>query len=59
MTLKVFDILGNEIGILVNEEKPTGSYEVEFSAKDLTSGIYIYSLQAGAFVESKKMMMIK
>ncbi len=59
VSLKVYDILGNEVAILVNEEKPAGSYEVEFDAKALTSGIYFYKLQAGSFVETKKMSLLK
>ncbi|MFI5406690.1 MAG: T9SS type A sorting domain-containing protein, partial [Nitrososphaerales archaeon] len=59
VTLKVFDILGNEIAILVNEEKPIGSYEVEFDGKSLPSGIYYYQLKAGNFVEAKKMILLK
>ncbi|MDY0081984.1 MAG: T9SS type A sorting domain-containing protein, partial [Ignavibacteriaceae bacterium] len=47
VTLKVYDILGTEITTLVNEEKPAGNYEVEFSGNDLTSGIYFYQLKAG------------
>ena len=59
VTLKVYDVLGNEIATLVNEEKPIGSYEVEFNAKSLPSGIYFYRLQAGSFVETKKMVLMK
>ena len=58
-TLKIYDALGNEIATLVKEEKPAGSYEVEFNASSLSSGIYFYKLQAGSFVESKKMILIK
>jgi Secretion system C-terminal sorting domain len=58
-TLKVYDVLGNEIATLVNEEKPAGSYEVEFSAKGLPSGIYFYQLKAGRFMETKKMVLIR
>jgi hypothetical protein len=57
--LKVFDILGREIIILVNEENPAGSYEVKFDAANLPSGIYFYRLQAGKFLETKKMMLLK
>ena len=57
--LKVYDILGREIAILVNEEKPTGRYEVEFNASSLASGIYFYRLQAGSFVDTKKMILMK
>ncbi len=63
VSLKVYDVLGNEIATLVNEEKPAGDYEVEFntsSIKHLTSsGIYFYQLRAGAFVETKKMVLLK
>lgn len=66
VTLKVYDILGNEIATLVNEEKPSGNYEVEFNtessirlARNLTSGIYFYQLVAGSFIETKKMILIK
>ena len=52
-------MLGNEVATLVNEEKPAGSYEVEFSAYGLTSGIYFYKLTAGNFAETKKMLLMK
>ena len=68
--LKVYDILGSEVATLVNEEKPAGSYEVEFKSTvgslptgqaglQLASGIYFYRLQAGAFVSTKKMILLK
>ena len=59
VTLKVFDVLGKEVATLVNEEKPAGSYEVEFNAASLSSGIYFYKIQAGSFVETKKMILMK
>jgi len=59
VTLKIYDVLGNEIEVLVNEEKPAGIYEVNFDASGLTSGIYYYRFQAGSFSETKKMMLIK
>ncbi len=59
VTIKVYDVLGNEIAILVNEEKAVGSYEVEFDGNQLTSGIYFYTLAAGSFRESKKMILLK
>ncbi|RKY93654.1 MAG: hypothetical protein DRQ01_04250 [Ignavibacteriae bacterium] len=59
VTLKVYDVLGNEVATLVNEEKLAGEYEVEFSAKGLPSGIYFYQLRAGNFVETKKMILLK
>jgi hypothetical protein len=57
--LKVYDVLGNEIATLVNEEKSVGSYEINFNARSLSSGIYFYNLQAGSFVEIRKMILIK
>jgi hypothetical protein len=65
--LKVYDVLGNEVATLVDEYKPAGSYEVEFSADGLTSGIYFYKLQAGnpstgsgqGFVETRKMILLR
>jgi len=59
VTLKVYDILGNEIATLVNGEKPAGNYEVEFKAENNTSGIYFYSLTSGAFTETKKMILLR
>ena len=58
-TLKVFDVLGNEVVILVDEYKPAGIYEVEWSATGLPSGIYFYRLQAGDFIEMKKMILLR
>jgi hypothetical protein len=51
--------LGNEIEILVNEEKQTGTYEITWYAEQLPSGVYFYRLQAGPFVETKKMVLMK
>jgi len=68
VTLKVYDLLGREVATLVNEEKPAGSYSVEFRMQnlptgqaglELSSGIYFYKLQAGSFVETKKMILMK
>jgi len=59
VVLKIFDILGNEIATLVNEEKPAGEYEVEFNGAALTSGVYFYQLKAGEFIQSKKMVLLK
>ena len=73
-TLKVYDVLGNEVATLVDEYKSAGSYEVEFSARgglvssiqyptsgirNLASGIYFYQLKAGDFIETKKMVLIR
>ena len=59
VVIKVFDILGNEIETLVNEEKQTGTYEITWYAEGLPSGVYFYRLQSGDFVETKKMILIK
>jgi photosystem II stability/assembly factor-like uncharacterized protein len=59
VTLKVYDVLGNEISTLVNEKIPAGSYEFDFDATGLPSGIYLYRLQAGDFVDTRKMILIK
>jgi len=59
VSLKVYDILGNEVANLIDEEKPAGEYEVEFYAKELSSGIYFYTLRTGAFIQTKKMILIK
>jgi photosystem II stability/assembly factor-like uncharacterized protein len=59
ISLKVYDVLGNKVSTLVHEEKPTGEYEVEFSGKGLTTGIYFYQLIAGQFLDTKKMILIK
>ncbi len=59
IVIKVFDILGNEIETLVNEEKHIGTYELTWNAEQLPSGIYFYRLQAGSFVETKKMVLMK
>ncbi len=57
--LKVYDVLGNEVATLVNEFKPAGSYEVNFNAAKLSSGVYLYKLNAGSFIETKKMILLK
>ena len=59
VTLKIYDILGKEVAELVNEEKPAGQYEVKFNASKLTSGVYLYTLKAGNYTETKKMVLIK
>jgi hypothetical protein len=58
-TIKVFDVLGNEVATLVDEYKLAGRYEVEFNAEKLASGIYFYKLQAGDYTAVKKMILIK
>ena len=59
VVLKVYDVLGNEVKTLINREMPTGVYEVEFDASGLTAGIYFYTLSAGDFIKTKKMILLK
>jgi len=59
VTIKIYDVLGNEVAALVNEEKPVGTYELNWNAANLPSGVYFYRLQAGNFVETKKMILLK
>ena len=66
VSLKVFDILGNEVASLVDEYRPAGKYTVEFNShsglsgiRELPSGVYVYQLNAGGFVKSKKMILLK
>lgn len=66
VTLKVYDLLGNEVATLVNEYKAAGSYEVEFTShsglsgiRELPSGVYFYQLRAGSFVQTKRMVLLK
>lgn len=57
--LKIYDILGREIAILVNEHLKPGTYEVEFDGSGYSSGIYFYKLTAGEFTETKRMILVK
>ena len=59
VSLKVYDVLGNEVTILVNEVKSAGSHSIDFNASQLGSGVYFYKLQAGNFSETKSMILIK
>jgi len=64
VTIKIYDVLGSEVAALVNEEKPGGTYEVEFNGhsdegQNLTSGVYFYQLKAGSYVETKKMILLR
>ncbi|MCG6913446.1 T9SS type A sorting domain-containing protein [bacterium BMS3Abin03] len=58
-TLKIYDILGNEITTLVNEFKPAGNYEVMFDGSNFPSGVYYYRLQSGKFTETKKLVLLR
>jgi hypothetical protein len=55
----VYDILGREVAVLVNETLPAGSHSVNFDASNLTSGVYMYKLEAGGEVLTKRMTLIK
>ena len=59
VTLQVFDVLGREVAMLVNEARPEGVYTVRWDASSQPSGVYYYRLQTGAFVESKKMILMR
>lgn len=59
VNITIYDVLGNEVKILVNEYKPAGNYIVNFDASKLSSGVYIYRLSAGGFAASKKMTVVK
>jgi hypothetical protein len=59
VTLKIYDILGNEMETLVDEFKPAGKYETEFNAASLPSCVYFYSLKAGDYIDTKKMLLLK
>jgi len=59
VTLKVYDILGSEVATLVNEEQEAGYKEIQFNGVGYASGMYIYRLQAGNYISTKKMLMIK
>jgi len=59
VTVKIFNVLGEEVGQLVNEYKNIGSYSVNFDASKLSSGIYFYSLSSGSFMQTKKMIVLK
>ncbi len=57
--LIVYDILGNEVAVLVDEEKEPGIYEVDFFSTGLASGIYIYKIESTGFVDTKKMVLLR
>ena len=59
VTLKVYDILGRQVAELVNKQQEAGSYNVSFDASKLTSGVYLYKIESGSFVSTKKMMLVK
>jgi len=59
VSLKIYDVMGNEVEVLLNEDKQAGSHNIEFDASRLASGTYFYKLQAGSYVDIKKMVLLK
>jgi Zn-dependent metalloprotease len=59
VTLKIYDLLGDEVAELLNEEKPAGSHSIEFDASGMASGTYFYKLQAGSNITTRKMILLK
>jgi hypothetical protein len=59
VNLKIFDVLGREVAVLLNEKMPAGRYSVKWDASRFSSGIYFYRLQAGKFRETKRMILLK
>lgn len=59
VSLMVYNVLGQEVMMLISEEKPAGIYEVQFSAPHLSSGMYMYRLRANDFVSTKRMLVLK
>nr|MDA3861935.1 T9SS type A sorting domain-containing protein [Melioribacteraceae bacterium] len=57
--LRVYDMLGREVKVLVNQEQSAGRYNIEFNAANLSSGVYFYRIEAGNFVASKKLLLLK
>jgi len=59
VSIKVYNALGQEVATLVDEEKPAGSYQVEFNTVNLSSGVYFYKMRSGEFTDSKKLNLMK
>ncbi len=59
VNIKVFDLIGQQVAELVNEEKQAGEYSVQFNAANLPSGIYFYTINSGAFTQTRKMLLMK
>jgi len=59
VVIKVFDVLGNEIAVLVNDERPIGTHTIDFNSTNIPSGIYFYRIEANNFSQTKKMILLK
>jgi hypothetical protein len=59
VTINIYDVLGNEITTLVNEERPAGAYTIQFDSNGLSSGTYFYRIKAGSFIKTKKMVLLR
>jgi hypothetical protein len=59
VSLTVYDLLGRELSVLVNERRDAGVYEVKFDGSNLASGVYFYYLQAGSFVDTKALLLLR
>ena len=59
VTLKVYNLLGQEVRTLVNTVQPAGRYTVRFDARSLSTGVYFYRMQAGSFTQIRKMVLVK
>jgi hypothetical protein len=57
--LTVYDVLGREVAVLVNERKQPGNYEVVFDGSRLSSGVYFYRMEAGSFVSTLKLLLVR
>jgi hypothetical protein len=58
-SLKVFDLLGREVAVLVDEEKPAGMHSAKWDASGFNSGVYFYRLAAGSFSESRRLLLVR
>ena len=59
VTLKVYDIIGNEVATLVNQNQQAGKYDIRFNASNLSNGVYLYSIKTDNFTSTKKMILMK
>ena len=59
VSIKIYDVLGKEVAVLVNKDLKIGSYTVDFNASTLTSGVYFYKITAGDYTDTKKLVLVK